>query len=107
VEGHTRKHSRKKQQFNTAYSPSRPSLGNNRVWLEAEKEKQQDKATESSIDARSHALSGEDQARVAELVYALYEQRGRKDGHDQEDWFNAERRITTQGRSSRSLDEVW
>ncbi len=107
MEGQKQKHSGKEQPFDTAYNPSRSSLGNNRAWLEAEKEKQQDKDPESSIDVRSHALSGEDRTRVAELAYALYEQRGRKDGDDQADWFNAEQRIMTQGRSVRSLDEVW
>ena len=107
MEGHTQKQSGKKQQFDTEYSPSRPSLSKNQAWPEAENEKQQDKNVESSIDARSHALSGVDHTRIAELAYALYEQRGRKDGQDQEDWFNAEQRIMTQGRSGRSLDEVW
>ena len=103
MEGHTQKHSGKKQQFDTEYSPSRPSLSKTQAWPEAEKEKQQDKEAESSIDARSHALSGVDHTRVAELAYALYERRGRKDGHDQEDWFNAEQRIMTGGGSGRSM----
>jgi hypothetical protein len=33
------------------------------------------------------------QARVATLAYLLYEQRGREDGHDMEDWIQAERTI--------------
>ncbi|MEO8340753.1 MAG: hypothetical protein ABI604_13725 [Nitrospirota bacterium] len=35
----------------TEFIPSRPSLGNYRVWLEVEKEKQQGKDAESSVDA--------------------------------------------------------
>lgn len=31
--------------------------------------------------------------RIAVLVYQLYEQRGREDGHELEDWLEAERRI--------------
>lgn len=31
--------------------------------------------------------------RVAELAYYLYEQRGREDGHDVEDWIQAEQSI--------------
>jgi hypothetical protein len=106
MERQTQGHSGKKQQFDSKFSPSRPSL-RNQASLEAEEEKQQDKEAHASIDAQSKAISGEDQTRVAELAYALYEQRGRKDGHDLEDWFNAEQRIMTQGGSSRSLDEVW
>jgi hypothetical protein len=32
-------------------------------------------------------------ARVAELAYSLYEQRGRQDGHDVEDWIQAEQTL--------------
>ncbi|MEO8048185.1 MAG: DUF2934 domain-containing protein [Nitrospirota bacterium] len=92
-------HRGKKQQFDTKHSPSTPSS-------QTEKEKQQNKDTRASM-AQSTALSGEDHTQVAELAYALYEQRGRKDGHDLEDWFNAEQRIMEQGRSGRSFDEVW
>lgn len=31
--------------------------------------------------------------RIAALAYLLYEQRGREDGHDVEDWIQAEQRI--------------
>jgi DUF2934 family protein len=31
--------------------------------------------------------------RIAALAYQLYEQRGREDGHDVEDWIQAEQRI--------------
>lgn len=32
-------------------------------------------------------------ARIAALAYQLYEQRGREDGHEVEDWLAAEQRI--------------
>ena len=32
-------------------------------------------------------------ARVAELAYSFYEERGRQDGHDVEDWIKAENTI--------------
>jgi Protein of unknown function (DUF2934) len=32
-------------------------------------------------------------ARIAALAYQLYEQRGREEGHDVEDWLDAERKI--------------
>lgn len=31
--------------------------------------------------------------RIASVAYALYEQRGRQDGYDFEDWLEAERRV--------------
>lgn len=31
--------------------------------------------------------------RIAALAYQLYEQRGREDGHDVEDWIQAEQRV--------------
>jgi hypothetical protein len=99
------KHPEKKQQFDTKYNPSTPSQGHS-ASLQREEEKQQDTEAHASM-AQSHALSGEDHTQVAGLAYALYEQRGRTDGHDLEDWFNAENRIMKQGRSGRSFDEVW
>jgi DUF2934 family protein len=33
------------------------------------------------------------QTRIAALAYQLYEQRGREDGHDVEDWILAEQKI--------------
>ena len=41
----------------------------------------------------AHASSDHIYARVAELAYSMYEQRGRQDGHDVEDWFQAEKTI--------------
>ncbi len=91
-------HQGKKQQFDTRHAPTTPSL-------QRKNEKQQDREAHASI-AQSKALSSEDHTRVEELAYALYEQRGRKDGHDLEDWFNAEQRMMEQGRSGRGFEEV-
>lgn len=98
-------HTRRNTQSDTKYNPSTPSQSHS-TSLQKREEKQQDTDAHAST-APSHALSGEDHTPVAELAYALYEQRGRKDGHDLEDWLNAEQRIKEQGRSGRSFDEVW
>ena len=50
---------------------------------------------EASLD--THAIAGKDQGKIATLAYALYEQRGRKDGHDLDDWLEAEQRIVSRG----------
>jgi hypothetical protein len=34
-----------------------------------------------------------DADRIAQRAYERYEARGREDGHDQEDWFEAEREL--------------
>jgi hypothetical protein len=34
-------------------------------------------------------------ARISTLAYEFYEQRGRRDGHDVEDWLMAEQRVLT------------
>ena len=41
----------------------------------------------------AHAFSDPIYARVAVLAYSMYEQRGRQDGHDIEDWCQAEKTI--------------
>lgn len=38
-----------------------------------------------------------DPSRIAQRAYELYEQRGRQDGRDLEDWLNAERQLTGAG----------
>ena len=43
---------------------------------------------ESATSSPNHVY-----ARVAELAYSFYEQRGRRDGHDVEDWIQAEKTI--------------
>ena len=41
--------------------------------------------------ARPQATSSIDPQEVSRMAYELYEQRGREDGHDLEDWLKAER----------------
>lgn len=41
-------------------------------------------------------LSDDLRARVAAQAYSFYERRGCEDGHDLEDWLEAERRILTE-----------
>lgn len=52
----------------------------------------------SNGSARSSDSSGEDIARVA---YTLFEQRGRRHGFDQQDWFEAEWIVRQRTRSRR------
>jgi len=40
-----------------------------------------------------HSFSDHIYMRVAVLAYSMYEQRGRQDGHDIEDWIEAEKMI--------------
>ena len=40
-----------------------------------------------------HSASDDLYARVAVLAYSFYERRGREDGHDVEDWIQAEKTI--------------
>lgn len=37
----------------------------------------------------------DDRARIVELAYALYERRGRQDGHALDDWLEAERQVAS------------
>ena len=43
---------------------------------------------------------------IARRAYELYEQRGRRDGQDQEDWFQAERELSEQADSRSSIQEL-
>lgn len=52
----------------------------------------------STIGRTAAEETGEEQIRLR--AYELYEARGRADGHDMEDWLEAEAEIT--GRSERS-----
>jgi hypothetical protein len=44
----------------------------------------------------SEKLTEERRIRIAELAYQLYEQRDREDGHDFDDWLEAERQVLEQ-----------
>jgi hypothetical protein len=54
-----------------------------------------DFADDSTQDAIKAAL---DHADIAALAYAMWESKGRPLGSDREDWFNAERKLKTNGR---------
>jgi hypothetical protein len=45
----------------------------------------------------TQSITGNDRTKIASLAYVLYEQRGREDGHDLEDWFEAEQQIASRG----------
>ena len=47
--------------------------------------------TKSPASVQQHVLNLEDQIR--RRAYELYEQRGKEDGHDLEDWLRAEEEI--------------
>lgn len=47
-------------------------------------------ATRRAAKPASTAPARLDAGEVARVAYALYEQRGREDGHDLEDWLRAE-----------------
>lgn len=102
MEGHTQQQSGRKQPFDSKGSRSTQPSVRTQATLEVEVEQQKDQETEGSMDTQSEAMSDTDHTRVAELAYRLYEQHGRRDGHDREDWFNAEQHIMTQGRRTTS-----
>ena len=54
---------------------------------------------EASLDASldTQAVTGKEETNIATLAYALYEQRGREDGYDLDDWLEAEQRIASRG----------
>jgi hypothetical protein len=54
-----------------------------------------DFADDSTQDAIKAAL---DHADIAALAHAMWESKGRPLGSDREDWFNAERKLKTNGR---------
>jgi hypothetical protein len=62
----------------------------------------------------SFSESRPDANRIAQRAYERYEARGREDGHDMDDWFEAERELrqsvssdtTTPGREDVNSDEA-
>ena len=56
--------------------------------------KHESTAEETAVTGLLYGEMAEDvHARIAVLAFQFYEQRGRRDGHDVEDWLQAERRI--------------
>lgn len=104
MKGQAQEQAGRKQPSDSKDSRPTQPLAHDHAILEVEVEQQKDQETETSMDSQSEAMSDTDHIRVAELAYRLYEQHGRRDGHDREDWFNAEQHIMTQGRQhSRGL----
>ena len=60
-------------------------------------QKEQETGKETKAPWDTHAIMGKDQEKIATLAYALYEQRGREDGHALEDWLEAEQRVVSRG----------
>jgi hypothetical protein len=53
----------------------------------------------------SSATGGYDRDRVASRAYELYMARGAEDGNDMDDWFTAEREVSSRGRGSEGRNE--
>lgn len=66
-----------------------------RVKRYAQQHEENGKKVEASFETQS--ITGNDRTKIASLAYGLYEQRGRADGHDLEDWFEAEQQIASRG----------
>ncbi len=97
MEGQMQDHSEKTAiKFGVRHSRSKSSVRNQPPLQTQEETPKDEEEADASVDIQSHALSEKDPTRIAELAYGLYEQRGRQDGQDLEDWFSAERRIVSQ-----------
>ena len=61
---------------------------------------QEENVEEAEASLETQAITGKNVMTIAALAYALYEQRGREDGYDLDDWLEAEQRIVSrdQGR---------
>lgn len=101
MEGQSKEYSGKKTTIRY-HRHDKPSVQSN-ASLQAEEENRKSEDARASIDTQTKVISDEDQTRVEKLAYGLYEQRGRKDGHDLDDWFAAERQIMIQEPSADSI----
>jgi len=61
----------------------------------------QEAGSKKPAAADTQDTTGKDRRKVAVLAYALYEQRGREDGHAVEDWLEAEQRVLSRGERGR------
>ena len=55
---------------------------------------------------KAHSSSDHVYGRVAVLAYSMYEQRGRQDGHDIEDWIEAEKTVAVDHEKSVFTDDL-
>ena len=58
---------------------------------------QEENVEEAEASLDTQAITGKDLMTIAAWAHALYEQRGREDGYDLDDWLEAERRIVSRG----------
>ena len=58
---------------------------------------QEENVEEAEASLETQAITGKNVKTIAALAYALYEQRGREDGYDLDDWLEAEQRIVSRG----------
>ena len=60
---------------------------------------QEENVEEAEASLETQAITGKNVMTIAALAYALYEQRGREDGYDLDDWLEAEQRIVSLGQA--------
>lgn len=60
---------------------------------------QEENVEEAEASLDTQPITGRNVMTIAALAYALYEQRGREDGYDLDDWLEAEQRIVSRGQS--------
>ena len=60
------------------------------------REVEREREIETNPDVENPASGPITQEEIAQRAYALYEARGREDGHDLDDWLEAERELLEQ-----------
>jgi Protein of unknown function (DUF2934) len=60
------------------------------------REVEREREIETNPDVENQASVTITQEEIAQRAYALYEARGREDGHDLDDWLEAERQLLEQ-----------
>jgi Protein of unknown function (DUF2934) len=60
------------------------------------REVEREREIETNPDVENQASVTITQEEIAQRAYALYEARGREDGHDLDDWLEAERELLEQ-----------
>lgn len=58
---------------------------------------QEENVEEAKASLDTQAITGKNVMTIAALAHALYEQRGREDGYDLDDWLEAEQRLVSRG----------
>jgi len=62
------------------------------------REVESEREIETNTDVENQFSATITQEEIAQRAYALYEARGREDGHDLDDWLEAERELLEQRR---------